>query len=79
MDRVIDNALRRGVVINALNAKGLYAEAPGGNLREQSLEGTFSVSPRNSMYETQQVFARNGSRKGSHGQFCREHRRKILQ
>jgi VWFA-related protein len=70
VDRVIDNALRRGVVINALNAKGLYAEAPGGNQREQSLEGTFSVSPRNSMYETQQVFARMEAEKGAMTDFA---------
>jgi hypothetical protein len=57
-------------VINALNAKGLYAEAPGGNQREQSLEGTFSVSPRNSMYETQQVFARMEAEKGAMTDFA---------
>ena len=44
MNRVIDNALHGGVVMNALNAKGLYTAAPGGNLGEQRLEGPFSVS-----------------------------------
>jgi VWFA-related protein len=58
VNRVIDNALRRGVVINALNVKGLYAEAPGGNLSEQRLDGTSSVRPQNSKYEAQQSFAR---------------------
>jgi len=58
VNRVIDNALRRGVVINALNAKGLYAEGPGGKLSEQRLDGTFSVRPQNSKYEAQQFFAR---------------------
>lgn len=58
MNRVIDNALRRGVVIDALSAKGLYTEAPGGNLSEQRLDGTFSVRPQNSKYEAQQSFAR---------------------
>ncbi len=58
VDRVIDNALRGGVVINSLSAKGLEAEAPGGNLSEQRLEGTFSVSPELARYETQQSLAR---------------------
>jgi VWFA-related protein len=58
VNRVIDNALRRGVVINALNAEGLYAQAPGGNLSEQRLDGAFSVRPQNSKYEAQQSFAR---------------------
>ncbi len=58
VDRVIDNALRGGVVINSLSAKGLDAEPPGGNLGEHQLEGTFSVNPELSRYETQQSAAR---------------------
>ena len=58
VNRVIDNALRQNVAINALNAKGLYADAPGGNLSEQRLEGTFSVRARASMYEARQSSAR---------------------
>lgn len=61
VNRVIDNALRHGVAINALNAKGLYAEPPGGNLSEQRLEGTFSVRARASMYEARQYSARMGA------------------
>ena len=57
VNRVIDDALRHGVAINALNAKGLYAETPGGNLSEQRLEGTSSVSPQTSVYETRQSSA----------------------
>jgi VWFA-related protein len=58
MDRVIDNALRHGVAINALNAKGLYAEGPGGNLGEGRVEGTSSVSPQASMYEARHFSGR---------------------
>jgi VWFA-related protein len=31
-DRIIDEALHSGIVINSLDAKGLYAEAPGGGV-----------------------------------------------
>ena len=58
MNRLIDNALNRGVVINALSAKGLYAETPGGKVSEQRLEGSLSVSPATSRYETEQFFVR---------------------
>ena len=57
VDRVIDNALRGGVVINALSAKGLYTDSPGGNLSEQRVEGTASVSAARSRYETQDFSA----------------------
>jgi VWFA-related protein len=33
-DKLVDAALRAGVVINSLDAKGLVAEAPGGNLAD---------------------------------------------
>jgi VWFA-related protein len=58
VDRVIDNALHGGVVINALSAKGLYADSPDGNLSEQRLDGTTSVSAERSRYETQELAAR---------------------
>jgi VWFA-related protein len=58
VDRVIDDAVRAGVVINALSAKGLLAESPGGNLSEQRLEGTSSVGAGTSRYEARQVGAR---------------------
>lgn len=58
VDRVIDNALRVGVVINALSAKGLYADTPSGKLSEQRLDGTFSVDPETSRYEARQFSAR---------------------
>jgi VWFA-related protein len=58
VNRVIDHALRREVAINALNAKGLYAETPGGTLSEQRLEGTSSVSPQASRCEARQFSAR---------------------
>src|SRR5215469_6030165 len=58
VDRVIDNALHGGVVINALSAKGLYADSPGGNLSEQRLDGTISVNAARSRYETQEFDAR---------------------
>lgn len=58
LDRIIDNALYHGVVVNALSAKGLEAEIPGGKASEQRLDGGLSVSPANSRYETQEVFAR---------------------
>jgi VWFA-related protein len=57
VDRVIDNALRGGVVINSLSAKGLDAETPGGNLAEQRREGAVGVSARVAMYETRQSSA----------------------
>jgi hypothetical protein len=34
MDKLIDRALRANVVINTLDARGLYAEPPGGDLSE---------------------------------------------
>ncbi len=52
VNRLIDNALRRGVVLSALSAKGLYASPPGGNLSEQRLEGTAGVSPKAAKYES---------------------------
>jgi VWFA-related protein len=58
MDRVIDNALHGSVVINALSAKALYTDSPGGNLSEQRLDGTTSVSAARSRYETQEFSAR---------------------
>jgi VWFA-related protein len=58
MDRVIDNALHGGVVINALSAKGLYADSPDGNLSEQRLDGTMGVSAERSRYETQELDTR---------------------
>jgi VWFA-related protein len=58
MDRVIDNALHGGVVINALSAKGLYADSPDGNLSEQRLDGTMGVSAERSRYETQELNTR---------------------
>ncbi len=59
VDRLIDNALRGGVVINALSAKGLYAQAPGGTLSEQNLEGTSNVLlPQTARYEDRQFFIR---------------------
>jgi VWFA-related protein len=58
VNRVIDDALRCGVTINALSAKGLYAGGPGGNLGEQRVEGTSSVSPQASMYEARHSSAR---------------------
>jgi VWFA-related protein len=58
VDRVIDNALHCGVVINALSAKGLYADSSDGNLSEQRLDGTISVSAARSRYETQEFGAR---------------------
>ena len=58
VNRVIDDALRNGVVIDALSAKGLYTEMPGGNLSEQRSEGTSSVRPQVSMYEAKQFSAR---------------------
>jgi VWFA-related protein len=56
VDRVIDNALRGGVVINSLSAKGLATEVPGGSLAEQRQEGGL-VSARAAMYETRQLSA----------------------
>jgi VWFA-related protein len=56
VDRVIDNALRGGVVINSLSAKGLDAATPGGNLAEQRREGGL-VSARDAMYEARQLSA----------------------
>jgi VWFA-related protein len=53
VNRVIDNALHGGVVINALNAKGLYTPAPGGNFTEQNLR------PEASRYEARQFLAEN--------------------
>lgn len=58
VDRVIDNALHGGVVINALSAKGLYADSPDGDLSEQRLDGTISVSAARSRYEAQEFGAR---------------------
>jgi VWFA-related protein len=58
VDRVIDSALGGGVVINALSAKGLYAGSPDGNLSEQRLDGTTSLSGARSRYETQEFSAR---------------------
>jgi VWFA-related protein len=58
MDRVIDTALHGGVVINALSAKGVSADSPDGNLSEQRLDGTTSVSAARSRYETQELSAR---------------------
>ena len=65
MDRVIDNALHGGVVINALSAKGLYADSPDGNLSEQRLDGTRSVSAARSRYETQEFSARMEAENGA--------------
>ncbi|MGB2642470.1 MAG: VWA domain-containing protein [Candidatus Acidiferrum sp.] len=33
-DAIIDHAVRAGIIINSLDAKGLYAEAPGGPINE---------------------------------------------
>lgn len=33
-DAIIDRAVRAGIIINSLDAKGLYAEAPGGPINE---------------------------------------------
>jgi len=35
-DAIVNEALRAGVVINSLDAKGLYAEAPGGPINESN-------------------------------------------
>lgn len=34
IDQIINDAVRQGVVINSLDAKGLYAESPGGSFTE---------------------------------------------
>jgi VWFA-related protein len=39
-EKLVDDALRAGVVINSLDAKGLYAETPGGDLSEGPLPVT---------------------------------------
>jgi VWFA-related protein len=43
-DSIINEALRAGVVINSLDAKGLYAEAPGTPINETSDSGQLPVS-----------------------------------
>lgn len=43
-DAIIDAAVRAGVVINALDAKGLYAEAPGGPINESNELSEIPVS-----------------------------------
>jgi VWFA-related protein len=43
-DSIIDAAVRAGVVINALDAKGLYAEAPGGPINESNELSEIPVS-----------------------------------
>ncbi|HEY6387904.1 MAG TPA: VWA domain-containing protein [Candidatus Acidoferrum sp.] len=43
-DSIINEALRAGVVINSLDAKGLYAEAPGTPINETSESGELPVS-----------------------------------
>jgi len=58
VNRVIDNALRGGVVINTLSAKGLDAGAPpGGNLAEQRRDNAGLASARVAMYEVRQLSA----------------------
>lgn len=57
IDRVIDNALRGGVVMNTLSAKGLWTESPGGELSEQRTEGSSGVGLGVSMYEVRQFDA----------------------
>ena len=44
-DRIIDEALRAGVVINALDSKGLYAEAPGSPLDEPNQVSSSDPGP----------------------------------
>lgn len=43
-DAIINAALKAGVVINTLDAKGLYAEAPGGPLSESNELGDIPIS-----------------------------------
>jgi VWFA-related protein len=43
-DSIVNDALRAGVVINSLDAKGLYAEAPGTPLNETSQSGELPIS-----------------------------------
>ncbi|HKS80401.1 MAG TPA: VWA domain-containing protein [Candidatus Acidoferrales bacterium] len=37
MDSLIDNALRSNVIVNSLDARGLFAEPPGGDISQQAL------------------------------------------
>jgi VWFA-related protein len=48
-DAIVNEALRAGVVINSLDAKGLYAEAPGGPINE-SVEVS-AVTTGSSVYQ----------------------------
>jgi VWFA-related protein len=43
-DSIVNEALHAGVVINSLDAKGLYAEAPGTPLNEVSQSGELPIS-----------------------------------
>lgn len=49
VDRIIGEALHEGVVINALEAKGLYAEAPGRPIIDAQQETTINTD----LYETE--------------------------
>jgi hypothetical protein len=62
LDRVIEDALREGVVINILDAQGLYTESLGGNLSEQRTEGTsIMMHPKYWMAEDLQRLAARGA------------------
>jgi len=50
-DRILDEALRAGVVINTLDAKGLYAESPGPKIGELSNLNHVGAAPAQSNFD----------------------------
>ena len=76
-DQVINRALRAGVVINALDAKGLYAEAPVRPL-DQPLDGEMGLPASTFRFEVSSPLDRLWAVDRGHGQFRPEHRRPLL-